>query len=76
MKIFLEFPMNGHDACLYYLCTIHSHIFILFIFHKSLIKSMMIIEIKKAATIPIITFILKFFHLKIHIIVGIFSIDK
>ena len=37
---------------------------------------MMIIEIKKAATIPIITFILMFFHLKIHIIVGIFSIDK
>ena len=45
-------------------------------FYNSLMKNMMIIEIKIAVTIPIITFILMFFHLKIHIIVGIFLIDE
>ena len=62
--------MNDHDACVCMCIYAIDH------FYNSLMKNMMIIEIKIAVTTPIITFILMFFHLKIHIIVGIFLIDE
>lgn len=67
---------HDHDACLSMPLIICSNTLLYSFFHNSLMKNMMIIEIKIAVTIPIITFILMFFHLKIHIIVGIFLIDE
>ena len=59
---------HDHDACLSMPLIICSNTLLYSFFHNSLMKNMMIIEINMAATIPKITFILMFFHLKLHII--------